>query len=399
MKYSFKALKNDVIVQKTMEASTESEVLNYLRKNAYIPISITQSKPLMPQFNAIFDKVSFTDIVEFTRQLAIMLNAGLTMVDSFAILEKQITKSGMITIIQSIQKDVLSGNTFSKALQKYPEHFPNIYIALVKSGEASGKMSEILLKLAENLEKQREFQGKIKGALTYPVVVLVGMVGIMFIMITFVIPKLLNLYKDFNIELPISTQILIVVSSFLSQFWPFVILAVILASGALTRYVKTTQGKLVLDTILLKMPIFGKIVSISSLVDATHTLSILIGAGVSILDTLVIIVETTDNSIYRNAFAHIVKEVERGVSLGNAFNNEDIFPPILVQMVTVGEQTGNLDDTMMRISHYFDLESEESVKTVTTLIEPLILVLLGVGVGFLVISVITPIYNLTTSFQ
>ena len=399
MKFSFKALKNDVIVQKTIEASTESEVLSYLRKNAYIPISITQNTSVLPQINAFFDKVSFTDIVEFTRQLAIMLNAGLTLVDCFAILEKQITKTGMVNVIHSIQKDVLSGNTFSKALQKYPHYFPNLYIALVKSGEASGKMSDILLKLADDLEKQREFQGKIKGALTYPVVVLFGMITIMFIMITFVIPKLLNLYQDFNIELPLSTKILIVVSTFLAQFWPLVIVAVLLAFGALKKYSNTTQGKLFFDTFLLRAPIFGKIVKISSLVDATRTLSILIGSGVSIIDTLMIIVETTENAVYRNAFIHIVKEVEKGVSLGNAFNNENIFPPILVQMVSVGEQTGNLDDTMLRISHYFDLESEIAIKTVTTLIEPLILVLLGLGVGFLVISVITPIYNLTSSFK
>lgn len=399
MKFKFKALKNDVIVHKDIEASSESEVLSYLRKNGYIPISISQSKPFFPQFSAIFDKVTFVDIVEFTRQLAIMLNAGLTLVDSFVILEKQITKEEMVIIIQSIQKDILSGNSFSKALKKYPEHFPNIYIALVKSGEVSGKMSEILLKLADNLDKQREFQSKIKGALTYPVVVLVGMVSIMFIMITFVIPKLLNLYKDFNIELPLSTQILIVVSSFLAQYWPLVLIALFFGLGSYNRYIKTTPGKLALDTVLLKIPIFGKIISISSLVDSTRTLSILIGAGVSILDTLSIISDTTENVVYRNAFIHITKEVERGVSLGNAFNNENIFPPILVQMVTVGEQTGNLDDTMMRISHYFDLESENSIKTVTTLIEPLILVLLGIGVGFLVISVITPIYNLTTSFK
>ncbi|MCX6732919.1 MAG: type II secretion system F family protein [Candidatus Roizmanbacteria bacterium] len=399
MKFSFKAVKNDVVVQKTIEATTEGEVLNFLRKNNYVPISISQNKPIFSQFNAIFDKVTFSDIVEFTRQLAIMLNAGLTLVDCFAILEKQMTKDGMIQIIQNIQKEVLTGNPFSKALQKYPQHFSNLYIALVKSGEASGKMSDILLKLADNLEKEREFQGKVKGALTYPVVVFVAMGAIMFLMITFVIPKLLNLYKDFNIDLPISTKILMFVSGFLAQFWPLVLIGGFFISGAINRYIKTPQGKLLLDTILLKMPIFGKIVSISSLVDSTRTLSILIGAGVSILDTLMIIVETTGNAVYRNAFAHIVKEVERGVSLGNAFNNEDIFPPILVQMVSVGEQTGNLDDTMMRISHYFDLESELAIKTVTTLIEPLILVILGLGVGFLVVSVITPIYNLTTSFK
>lgn len=399
MKFFFKALKNDKVIQRDIEAATETEVLSYLRKNSYIPISISQHTALFPQFNAVFDKVTFTDVVEFTRQLAIMLNAGLTLVDCFVILEKQISKDSMLQVVQSIQKDVLSGGTFSQALKKYPEHFPSIYIALVRSGEVSGKMSDILLKLADNLEKQREFQGKIKGALTYPIVVLVGMVSIMFIMITFVIPKLLNLYKDFNIDLPVSTQILIAVSGFLAQFWPLVLIGVFVGISSFNRYVKTSRGKFYLDSLLLKLPIFGKIVSISSLVDSTRTLSILIGSGVSILDTLGIITETTENSVYKQAFIHIVQEVERGVSLGNAFNNENIFPPILVQMVSVGEQTGNLDDTMMRISHYFDLESEMAVKTVTTLIEPLILVLLGIGVGFLVISVITPIYNLTTSFK
>jgi len=328
-----------------------------------------------------------------------MLNAGLTLVDCFSILEKQTTKVGMISVIQSIQKDIMSGSTFSSTLQKYPDYFPNLYIALVKSGEASGKLSDILLRLADNLEKQREFQAKIKGAMTYPVVVFTGMIGIMLIMMTFVVPKLLNLYKDFNIDLPITTKILIVVSNFLQQFWPLLIVAGVVASRFIQRYFKTEKGKLALDTILLKLPIFGKVVSISSLVDSTRTLSILIGSGVSILDTLSIIIETTGNSLYRNAFKNILKEVEKGVALGNAFNNEGLFPPILVQMITVGETTGKLDDTMRRISHYFDLESEESIKTMTTLIEPLILVVLGVGVGFLVLSVITPIYNLTSAFK
>ena len=399
MRFSYKAIKNDKIVTSGIEASTEIEVLNYLRKNAYTPISIRQNQPLFPQFNSIFNKVAFVDIVDFTRQLAIMLNAGLTLVECLAILEKQITKEGMVAVIRSIQKEILSGNTLSRALQKYPEHFSNLYIALVKSGEASGKMSDILLKLADNLEKQREFQSKIKGALTYPIVVFVGMIVIMFIMITFVMPKLLNLYKDFNIDLPLSTKILMAVSSFLVQFWPFMIASGFIASRFIQSYLKTVRGKLLLDTIMLRLPIFGKVVSISSLVDSTRTLSILIGSGVSILDTLSIIIETTENSLYRNSFKNILKQVEKGVSLGDSFNNENLFPPILVQMVTVGEQTGHLDDTMMRISHYFDLEAETSIKTITTLIEPLILVVLGVGVGFLVISVITPIYNLTTSFK
>jgi len=399
MKFAYRALKKDQIVSNIIEASSESEVIGYLRKNEYTPISIEVSKPLFPELTSFFNKVTFDDIVDFTRQLAIMLNAGLTLVDCFEILEKQMSKEAMISLLQNIQKDILSGNTFSVALQKYPEHFPNLYIALVKSGEASGKLSDILLRLADNLEKQREFQSKIKGALTYPIIVVIGMFGIMFIMVTFVIPKLLNMYKDFNVELPVTTQILIVVSNFFSQFWPLIILTVIGMVSYVQKYFKTKAGKSHLDVVLLKLPVVGKIVSVSSLVDATRTLSILVGAGVSILDTLTIIIDTTGNSVYCNSFKNILKEVERGVSLGNAFNNESIFPPILVQMITVGETTGKLDDTMMRISHYFDLESEGSVKAITTLIEPIILVFLGLGVGFLVMSVITPIYNLTSSFK
>lgn len=399
MKFSYKAIKDDKVFYKVVEAGSESEVVGYLRKNGYIPIQIQAKQDFLGQFEFFFNKVSFTDIVDFTRQLAIMLNAGLTLIDCFSILEKQATKMSMVVIIQNIQKDILAGSTFSSALQKYPHYFSDLYIALVKSGEASGKLSDILLRLSDNLEKQREFQSKIKGALTYPIVVVTAMAMIVFIMVTFVLPKLLNLYKDFNIELPMSTQILISLSSFFAQFWPLIVLMISILFYAIKNYFQTKRGKFILDTALLKMPLFGKIVSISTLVDSTRTLSILIGSGVSILDTLSIIIETTSNSLYRMSFENILKEVEKGVSLGNAFNNQSIFPPILVQMVTVGEMTGKLDETMMRISHYFNLESEVAVKTITTLIEPLILVVLGIGVGFLVLSVITPIYNLTSSFK
>ena len=165
------------------------------------------------------------------------------------------------------------------------------------------------------------------------------------------------------------------------------------------KYTATKAGRLLFDTMALRLPAFGSLIQISSLVDATRTLAILIGSGVSILDGLNIIIETTGNMVFRNSFQNIYKQVEKGYSLGTALGNEGIYPPILVQMTTVGEQTGKLDDTLLRISHYFEMESEMAVKTLTTLIEPLILVILGLGVGFLVISVITPIYNLTSSFK
>jgi type IV pilus assembly protein PilC len=399
MQYWYKALKKDKVVTATIESNSPHEVVFFLKRNGYIPIEIKKVESIMPKIEAMFNQVNFTDVVDFTRQLAIMLNAGLTLIDCFNILEKQIKKPGLLSLMQNINKDIMSGNTFSSALQKYPQYFPGLYVSLVKSGEASGKLSDILLKLAENLEKEREFRSKIKSALAYPVIVVIGMILVMFVMITFVIPKLLNMYEDFDVELPVTTQILITISDVSQKFWPLFLVAGFGLYFGFKRYLSTKKGRLVFDTLVLKAPVFGKIIQISSLVDATRTLAILIGSGVSILDGLNIIIETTGNMVYRNSFQNIYKQVEKGFSFGTALGNEGIYPPILVQMSTVGEQTGKLDDTLQRISRYFEAESEMAVKTLTTLIEPAILVVLGLGVGFLVISVITPIYNLTSSFQ
>jgi type IV pilus assembly protein PilC len=399
MIFQYKALRNNKVVIKRLEAQSEAAVIQYLKNNDYLPIEIKRvDSQSVSFFSQIFNRVTFTDIVDFTRQLAIMLNAGLTLIDSFIILKQQIKKTSLLKVIEDIDKELRAGNSLSKSLQKYPQYFPTLYIALIKSGEASGKLSDIMLKLADNLEKQREFRGKIKGALIYPIIVIVGMILVMFVMITFVVPQLLNIYKDFNIELPITTQLLIAVSSFSTRFWPFMIAGVLGGFVLLRNYTRTKSGKLIYDKTLLKVPAIGPVIRISDLVDSTRTLSILIGAGVSILDGLNIIIETNSNMVYKQAFQNIYTNIEKGVSMGVAMSQEGVFPPILVQMVIVGEQTGKLDETLLRISKYFEMESEMAVKTLTTLIEPLILVELGVGVGFLVMAVITPIYNLTNSF-
>lgn len=399
MFFYYKAVKENKIVRGKVEANTEYDALEYLKKSNLFPIQVKSGDSNDSLLNSIFGNVGFNDVVDLTRQLAIMLNAGLTLIDCIDILKKQTTKPQLLKIINEIDKEIRGGRTFSSALQKYPNHFSNLYISLVKSGEASGKLSEILLKLAENLEKQREFQGKIKGALIYPVIVIIGMLGVMFVMVTFVVPKLLDLYKDFNLQLPITTQILITISSFSSKFWPFIIGAVVGGVILMRTYLKTPHGKYEFDKLALKIPVFSGIIKMSVLVDLTRTLSMLIASGISILDGLNIVIETTDNMVFQKAFQSIYRQVEKGVSIGQAMTNEGIFPPILVQITTVGEQTGHLDETLSRISHYFEMESELAVKTMTTLIEPLILVVLGVGVGFLVMSVITPIYSLTNSFK
>lgn len=400
MLFKYRAVKDNQIFEKKIEANSIDAVVDYLQRNNYIPISIEPIKIKQSSFLNFFNNnVNFNDIVDFTRQIAIMLNAGLTIIDSLEILKKQTLKPAMQKIIIDIDNEIKAGNSFSSALKKYNKNFSNLYIALVKSGEASGKLGEILLKLADNLEKEREFKSKLKGALIYPVVILIAMIIVMFIMVTFVIPKLLGLYKDFNVTLPWTTQLLISISDFMVRFWPLMISLCFVSFYFIKKYLETEIGKKNFDQFLLKLPIFGNIIKISSLVNSTRTLAILIGAGVSILDSLNIVIDTSDNLIFKKAFKNIYQKVEKGQSLGVSLEQEEVFPPILVQMTVVGEQTGNLDDTLMRLSKYFESESEIAIKSMTTLIEPMILVILGLGVGFLVMSVITPIYNLTSSFK
>lgn len=400
MLYQYKALKNGETVIKKIEATSPEMVVDYLQKNDYFPISVEESKSNdFTFFSSLTQKVDFNDIVDFTRQVALMLNAGLTLIDSLEILKKQTQKLALKKMIEDVDTKIKGGSSFSVALQEYKSMFSKLYISLVKSGEASGKLGEILLRLADNLEKERAFKSKLKGALVYPVIVIVGMFIVMFIMVTFVLPKLLGLYKDFNVELPLSTKILIAISTFSTRFWPIVVVMGIVASYFIKKYLSTKEGKSAFDQFILKLPVFGNIVSISALVESTRTLAILISSGISILEALSIVVDATENSVYQQALLSVSHKVEKGISLGTALEQEKIFPPILVQMSQVGEQTGNLDDTLFRLSKYFEMESEMATKTMTTLIEPMILVVLGVGVGFLVMSVITPIYNLTNSFK
>jgi type IV pilus assembly protein PilC len=400
MFFQYKALKDGKTIVKKIDAANSEAVIDYLQKNGYFPISVEKVQERSLSFlGNLTQRIDFNDIVNFTRQVAIMLNAGLTLIDSLEILKKQTTKLPLKKMIEAIDEKIKGGSSFSVALKDYKSNFSNLYISLVRSGEASGKLGEILLRLADNLEKEREFKSKLKGALVYPMIIVIGMFVVMFIMVTFVLPKLLGLYKDFNVELPLSTKILIGISSFSTKFWPLVLILTVLGFYFAKKYLSTKAGKKSFDQFALKLPVFGHIISISALVESTRTLSILISAGISILDALSIVVDSTDNSIYQQAFLTVSQKVEKGQSLGMALDQEGIFPPILVQMSQVGEQTGNLDDTLMRLSKYFEMESEMAVKTMTTLIEPAILVFLGGGVGFLVMSVITPIYNLTNSFK
>ncbi len=337
------------------------------------------------------------DIVNLTRQLATMITAGLPLAGGLSILVRQ-SKAELSRLVAQILQDVEGGTSFSQALAKHPDIFSRLYIQLVNAGETGGVLDEVLQRLADNMEKSKEFKAKTKGAMIYPIIVVLAMVAVGFIMMIFVIPKLTEMYKDFDAELPMATRVLIGTSNFVTQFWYIFLIVIVAGVYGLKRWYKTEKGELAIDGLILKLPIIGVLRQKIILTEFARTLSLLLGAGVSLLQALEIVNEGITNVVYRNAFKEVTNQVEKGISLSEAMSHYDIFPPILFQMMSVGEETGKLDEVLLKMSTYFEQESEQAVKNLTTAMEPMIMIVLGVGVGAMVIAIIMPIYNLTSQF-
>lgn len=346
-----------------------------------------------------FKRVSFNDIVNFTRQLSTMVVAGLSLPEALTILRNQTTNKVFADVLVDIEHQIVSGGNLGDALSKYPKYFSPTYIALVRAGESSGTLDQILTRLSETLESEREFRGKVSGAMIYPIIILIGMAGVIFVMMTVVMPKLTDLYKDFNIDLPWSTVLLMSVSNVFVHFWWLMIIGIAGLVFLFRRWRKTPVGELIVDQLIFKIPLFGELQKKIILVEFTRTLGMLVASGIHILEGLTILKGSLSNVVFRNAISDISKKVEKGFPLGDSFAQHAVFPPIVSQMMKVGEETGKLDETLTKLSRYFQSESETQVKGLTTAIEPIIMVVMGVGVGFIVISVITPIYNLTSQFK
>lgn len=400
--YSYKARDlHGKVITGLVEAPTREAATHLLHDKALFVVAMNEARGHGSQGGTLLrlKRVGFGEIVNFTRQLSTMVVAGLSLPEALSILKAQTQNSEFARVLTEIEHQIVGGGNLGDALAKYPQHFSQIYIALVRAGESSGQLDAVLARLADSLETQRDFRSKVSGAMIYPVIIVAGMGIVVMIMMTVVIPKLTELYKDFGVDLPVATQILISLSTFFVQWWWLVIAMFGAATYGFIRWKKTTSGELVLDTLFLHVPLFGELQKKVILVEFTRTLSMLISSGIRLLDALHVLKDALGNVLFRNAIVDISKKVERGFPLGETFAQYPVFPPIVSQMMKVGEETGKLDDTLLKLSKYFQSESENLVKGLTTAIEPIIMVVLGVGVGFIVISVITPIYNLTSQFK
>ena len=387
------------LVTGEVEAASPSQAARLIRSRGFLVISI---RPVMESplsfFRKIKERVGPGEVAMFTRQMATMINAGLSIAEALVILRSQ-SKSIFQKIVTQVLAEVEGGQSLSSSLSKYPKVFSSTYIALIKAGEAGGVMDKVLLRLADNMEKQQEFKGKVKGALVYPAIIVVGMLVVGMIMMIFVVPRLTSLYSEFNAQLPLPTRILMGFSNLLIKLWPLLLIVVFFGFYGFSLYRKTKLGRRKTDELIYKIPIIGPLQRQVALTEISRTLSLMVGSGVSILEALNITSEVAGNVIISEALKDAAKQVEKGFPVAFSFaKHPEAFPYLLSQMVAVGEETGKMDEVLEKISHIFEIESDQKVKALTSAIEPLVMIILGLGVGFLVIAIILPIYNLTSQF-
>lgn len=402
MKFTFKARDwNGKMVKGVLDLHDKSEALESIKNNGLMLISLSEVKDtvLSEIYKNIFSKISIKQITTFTRQLSTMMTSGLSLTDSLSLLKNQLDKKSLMSeVLEYTLNNVRGGKSLADGLRKYKKYFGEAYIASIDAGEEAGVLEEVMTKLADNLEKQSEFQGKVKGAMIYPIIVIIGMIAVVIIMMIFVIPKLLGLFNDFGAEMPGSTKALMAMSGFFTKYWFVLVFLVVGGVSTLKIGGKNPEFRLKIDTLKFKIPIMGELTKKSLLADTIRTLSMLLAAGIPLVEALRIVANVAGNALYQNAYLHIAERVQKGFSIANSFEETGNFPIIVNQMVATGEATGKLDEILKRVSDYFSTEAEQSVKSLTSAIEPIIMILLGLGVAFLVVAVMMPIYNLTSQF-
>ena len=401
MKLVYKAVTSQAkVISGVVDAKDEKEVAQYLRMHEYHPISITpEREDVLKDLLIRSRRIKATDTIFFTRQLSSMLSSGLTLMQSLSILKNQVQNPAMRETVNGVITLVEEGGSFSSAIGKYPKLFNTIYVSLIKAAEETGLLDKVLARLADNLEKQAELRSTIKSALTYPAIVVTLMILVMIVMLIFVIPNLSQFYDSLNVPLPLPTQILLGISSLFTKWWYFLIVGIVVGGYYFQKWRKTESGKLHLDMFAMKVPVFGKLIKESTVTEFSRTFGLLVGTGTLVVDSLNKSSDVVNLIPYKKAILAVAKQVEKGVTIGDAMSFNPLFPPILVEMVKIGEQTGKLDESLSKVSEYFEREVSTTVKALTTALEPFIMIVLAIGVGFLILSIITPIYSLINQIQ
>ena len=376
-----------------LAAKSKDEVIQLLRRQNILPITVTaKAKELSFQFGS---GVKDQDVVIFTRQLATMIDAGLPLVQCLEILGNQSENKFLAKVVTQVRSDVESGSTFAEAIKKHPKVFNDLYANMVAAGEAGGILDTILQRLATYMEKFAKIKRQIKGAMIYPSVILFVAVAVVGLLMVVVVPMLANMFSEMGGALPLPTRIVIAISNFLSGWGGLsLLIAIIGFFVGLAQWRKTHHGKKITDAIALKLPVMGTLIQRVSVAKFTRTLGTLLSSGVPILEGLLIVARTAGNKIVEEAIVATRQSVSEGKTLAEPLSKAKVFPPMVTQMISVGEATGALDNMLGKIADFYDDEVDTAVGALTAMMEPVLMIFLGISVGFVIIAMYMPIFQM-----
>ena len=380
-----------------VDVPSREEVVSYLRRNRMVPVKVEEKKGAAGGGFSLGTGIQTRDIVIFTRQFATMINSGLPLVQSLDILAKQSENKALRKVIEEILYDVESGQTLADAIGKHPKVFTDLYKNMVAAGEAGGILDTILLRLATFLEKADALKRKIKGAMIYPAVIFTVAGAAVSVLLIFVIPTFQEMFASAGVQLPMPTLIVIGLSEFLQAYWWGVFGAIIAFLVLIRQWYKTPGGQLVLDKLILNVPILGPLQRKAAIARFTRTLGTLVSSGVSILDGLEITARTAGNRVIHDAIMESRTSIAGGETISEPLKKSGVFPPMVVQMINVGEQTGGLDEMLTKIADFYDEEVDAAVEALLSALEPIMIVFLGVVVGGMIIAMYLPIFDMVNA--
>lgn len=387
-------------IKGSIEAENKSVIARQLRDKGYYITEINEKRSSIDigEFLKMRKSVKLKDLSIFSQQFAAMINAGISLVDALNILQDQTNHKHLQNVLSRVRDDVETGVSLADAVSKHPEAFPELYTQLIRAGESGGVLDSILDKLASHYDRQDELNSMVKSALYYPAVILLVGIAVVIFLVTRVVPQFVGMFQDFGTDLPLPTRMLLGISAFMQSYWWVLLLAVIIAIFMLGRYRKTPSGRAKTDHIILKLPVIGDMMRKVYISRFSSTLAILIESGVDLLTSLTIVEDVVGNKVYTDVLTEARIKVREGSTLSDPLEESGEFSPMLVHMLRVGEETGAIGDMLDKVSRFYDRQTEAAVEGAISLIEPIMIVLLAVMVGFVAISIVTPMFDMFQQF-
>ncbi len=379
----------------SLDAPSMKEALEMLRQQNYTPVSLEKQRSMTDTLFSWLDRVSVGDLAVFARQLAIMVESGFPLIQALRTSVNQTKNEKLKEVLALMAIDLEGGLSLSMAAAKHPEVFSRFVVNMIRSGEESGKLNEVLKEVAEEIEKQKAYQSKITGALVYPVFIFIAMIVAMVVVMVYVIPQLKSLFDDVGAELPFTTKAIIFTSDVFINYWYILIGLLAVAIFAVVSFLRSDYGKEWKDRYILKVPIVGNLITLSSMMRFSRTFGMLVDGGIPILDSIEITAGVMDNVVFKKAIRNTTDYVEKGIPFSVPLKKDALFPVVVGQMVGVGEQSGQLGKSMENLARYFEQETDALLKGVFSLFEPVMLLIVGLGVAVLVFAVLLPVFQVS----